>query len=137
MASGSWSDVQILQKSFLFVVNSVFTTALKLIPKSLVNEPRKQQKRHGQTVLEPIGIKSITYQHILPSGQHTRLLLTTRNFNSLTARFTSKTPCSLISTPGRLLLLLKSTSIRLLSISLSAICFSILMTKAESHSKLH
>src|SRR5439155_22816700 len=109
----------------------------KLIPKSLVNEARKQQKWHGQTVFELIGIKSITSLNILPSGQRTRLLLTMRNFDSLTARSLSETPYFHISAPGQLLLLLKSISIRPLSISLSVICFSILTTKVESHSKLH
>src|SRR5579859_8274134 len=84
MASRSWSDVPLLQKSFPFDVNSVFTTAPKLIPKSLVNEPRKQQRWHGQTVSESIGIKSMTSRNILPSGQRTRLTLTMRNFDSLT-----------------------------------------------------
>src|SRR5438034_2795654 len=90
MASGSWSDVQLLQKSFLFDVNSVFIMALKLILKSLVNEPRKQQKWHGQTVIEPIDIKSITSENILPFEKCTRLPLTMRNFNSLTADFPRK-----------------------------------------------
>src|SRR5947199_10817762 len=106
MASGSWSDVQVLQKWFPFNVNSVFTAAPKRILESPVNEPRKQQKWHGQTVFEPIGINIITSQNILPSGPHTRLPLTTRNFDSLTIRFPLKIPWFLISTSGRLLLLL-------------------------------
>src|SRR5579859_3007727 len=102
-------------------------------PLKPVSEPRRQRKWHGQP-FEPIGFKIITSQNILPSGSRTRLLLTTRNFDSLTARFPSKTPWFRMSTSGQLLPLSKSISIHLSSIFLSAICFSTPTTKEESHS---
>src|SRR5437762_2858558 len=131
MASESWSTVQLHHKWFPFNVNSVFTMVLKPIQKGLINGLREQQKKHGQTVFESISIKSITSQNILPFGQHTKLLLTTRKFNSLTAKSPLKIQCFLISTLGQLSPLSSSTSIYPLSISLSVICFSILMTKVE------
>src|SRR5437762_7148350 len=135
MASKSWSAVQLQHKWFPFDVNSVSTMALKPIQKGLVNGLREQQKKHGQTVLESISIKSIISRNILPFGQRTKLLLTTRKFDSLIAKSPSNIYCFLISTPGRLPPLSSSIFIYPLSISLLAICFFILTTKAELHSK--